>query len=59
MKAKELAKILNKYDYSDLDIEIWKDIEIPNLKYNYQISNYGRARNKDTGSLIKPYFVMV
>lgn len=57
MKVKELSKILIEYDYEDIDVELWKDIDIPNLKYNYQISNYGRARNKDTGSIIKPYFI--
>ncbi len=27
------------------DIEIWKDIKVNNIKYNYQISNHGKVRN--------------
>ncbi len=54
--AKQLAKILSRYDYENIDIEIWEDIPIPNLKHHYQISNYGRVRNLDTGNFIKPYF---
>ena len=37
----------------EIKVEIWKDIEdFP----NYQISNYGRLRNLDTGNIVKPYF---
>ena len=56
MNIDELSKILSKYDINDINIELWKDIIFDYMKYQYQISNYGRIRNKDTGKLIKPYF---
>ena len=47
---------LELYSLDDLDLEIWKNINMPDLKYRYQISNYGRFRNATTGNIIKPYF---
>ena len=36
-----------------IDQEIWKDICLKGKEYNYQISNYGRVKNKKTGRILK------
>ena len=40
-----------------VDIEIWKDLEEPNLKPIYQISNFGSVRNKETMKELSSYTI--
>lgn len=34
--------------------EQWKQIVLDNVHYNYEVSNYGKVRNKRNGYLLKP-----
>jgi len=34
------------------DIELWKDIEVYGIKFNYQISNHGKVKNKHTNQIL-------
>jgi hypothetical protein len=35
--------------------EIWMDIEIDNVDYNYEVSNKGNVKNTQTGRILKPH----
>ena len=53
---KYIQECIDEYAVDNLDLEIWKTIVYPDSKYEYQVSNYGRFRNKTTGNIVKPYY---
>lgn len=36
-------------------MEVWKQIEIDGIEWNYEVSTWGNVRNVKTGGIIKPY----
>ena len=45
----ELSKLWN-------EVEVWKNVTIDGYSDIYEVSSFGRVRNKQTGRYLKPYF---
>ena len=45
----ELSKLWN-------EVEVWKNVTIDGYSDMYEVSSFGRVRNKQTGRYLKPYF---
>lgn len=49
INEEELSKLWN-------EVEVWKNVTIDGYGDVYEVSSFGRVRNKQTGRYLKPYF---
>lgn len=49
INEEELSKLWN-------EVEVWKNVTIEGYGDVYEVSSFGRVRNKQTGRYLKPYF---